>query len=227
MRLLILLILGIGLVIFFLQNSAPISLVFWGTLKTPSLPLAVWILLFAVAGIVSSLFIQLLSQKPRGVSGKRDYPRDATPYTPTPRPSPSPEPRKPEIREEARNISDTSPSEWESEDDEDWDLEEPPKEPTVAKYPTEKPPEPEKEQPLQPFPRSPSPYSYIYKQKETIKETIKETVKPPPKKTAREPGEIERKDRVYDANYRVISPPDRQYTQPTERPLDEDEEEWV
>jgi hypothetical protein len=219
MKLLILLILGIGLVIFFLQNSAPISLVFWGTIKTPSLPLAVWILLFALAGIVSSLFIQLLSQKPREVTGKGNYPRDAAPYIPEPRPSPSPEQRKPETREEVRNISGTSPSEWETGDDEDWDLEEPPKETTVAKYPTERPPEPEKEQPLQPFPRSPSPYSYVYKQKETIKL--------PPKKTARETEEIERKDQVYDANYRVISPPDRQYTQPGERPLDEDEEEWV
>lgn len=219
MKALMLLILGIGLVIFFIQNSAPISLVFWGMIKTPSLPLAIWILSFAVAGIFSSLLLQLLSGKPREVASKRDYLRDSQPYSPQPRPTPFSEPKKPQTREEERNIPDTSPSGWGRGEDEDWDIEEPPQEPTSPKYPSEKPPERREEQPLQTLPRNPSPYSYVYREKETVK--------PPAKSAGIQSREVSKKGQVYDANYRVITPPDRQYTQSPERTLDEDEEEWV
>lgn len=214
MRLVILLILGLGLIIFFLQNSAPIALVFWSTIKTPSLPVAVWIVLFALAGMLSSLLLQMLSQYPKEVSSNRNYPREQVSYSNQAPRSPSPETRNFQPID-----SESSPSDGVVDEDEDWDIEAPPKQATRPQYPP--PPVVEKkeeEAPPQPIPRSPSPYSYVYKEKETIKS--------PQKKTTKQAPETVKRDQVYDANYRVITPANKEYNTPTERPL-EDDEEWV
>lgn len=79
---LILVILGVMILgggIFFLQNTSPVlSLVFFGT-QTVSLPVGLWLVLSAIAGLLSSLILQLLLgvyPPPKSRSRNWDYPDD-------------------------------------------------------------------------------------------------------------------------------------------------------
>ena len=104
MRAVFLLVIVVGLTIFALQNVEPVlSLVFLGV-RSPALPLSIWILSSIAAGVVTSLLISALLafsnylSQPNGRTGRDSRSRpDAfpeerrTPYTPPP---PS---RKPEI----------------------------------------------------------------------------------------------------------------------------------
>lgn len=104
MRPVFLLVTVVGLTIFALQNVEPaLSLVFLGV-RSPALPLSIWILLSIAAGVVTSLVISALLgfsnylSQPRGRTGRDNtnrpdaFPNDKrTPY------APPPPPRKQEI----------------------------------------------------------------------------------------------------------------------------------
>ncbi|MEK0180256.1 LapA family protein [Microcoleus anatoxicus] len=101
MRAVFLLVIVVGLTIFALQNVDPVSLVFLG-MRSPAVPLSIWILFSIGVGVVTSLLISgllafsnYLSQ-PRGrndrQNGRNTFTEDnRTPY------AASPPPRKPEI----------------------------------------------------------------------------------------------------------------------------------
>ncbi|WP_341738424.1 LapA family protein [Microcoleus sp. CAWBG640] len=116
MRALFLLVIVVGLTIFALQNVAPVSLVFLG-MRSPAVPLSIWILFSIGTGVVTSLLISgllafsnYLSQM-RGRTSRNSPPRNTfaqdrrTPY------SPSPAPRKQEINpDRPRGNRETQPT---------------------------------------------------------------------------------------------------------------------
>jgi uncharacterized integral membrane protein len=104
MRPVFLLIIVVGLTIFALQNVEPaLSLVFLGV-RSPALPLSIWILLSIAAGVVTSLLISALLgfsnylSQPRGRTGldSRNRP-DTFPADKRTSYAPPPTPRKQEI----------------------------------------------------------------------------------------------------------------------------------
>lgn len=82
----LLLIIIVFLAIFSIQNLQSISLVFFG-FKSLTLPLSFWIILSLLAGIISSLFVQFLSTKPRQ---KTNYNQSFSPPPPPSNYPPSP-----------------------------------------------------------------------------------------------------------------------------------------
>lgn len=220
---LIIIILLVCLVLFVLQNQQSIPLVFFGT-KTTSLPVGLWVLSFAGAGLLTSLFIQLLSQP-----GQK---------TPTSRQEFNPPPTsRRTMREDFQEQEEQPPSykqipqtplynvsentqDWENEQDsEEWDIETPPAQPNpTPEYIEEKieeidqkisavdAPHVEMQQTPKSTTRQGSVYSYTYREGR--------------KKRDRSPKE------VYDADYRVITPPYRDNT-PQQTDRDDDEEDWV
>jgi hypothetical protein len=59
------------------QNLAVITLVFFGGIMTVKLPLAVWVLLFTLAGIISGLTLQFLYSFGRPLAAPKASPRIA------------------------------------------------------------------------------------------------------------------------------------------------------
>ncbi|MFM9263981.1 LapA family protein [Tychonema sp. BBK16] len=111
MRALFLLVTVVGLTIFALQNVQPMSLVFLG-MRSPALPLSIWILFTIGVGVVTSLLISgllafsnYLSQ-PRGRTDRKNGRNTFTEDDRTPYPV-SPLPRKPDI-EPDRNSRNTA-----------------------------------------------------------------------------------------------------------------------
>jgi len=101
MRALFLLVTVVGLTIFALQNVDPVSLVFLGV-RSPAVPLSIWILFSMGAGVVTSLLISALLgfsnylSQPRGRNDRHNGRNTFTQDNRTPYPA-SPPPRKPEI----------------------------------------------------------------------------------------------------------------------------------
>ncbi|MBZ8181970.1 LapA family protein [Oscillatoria salina] len=209
-----LLILG-GIIVFLLQNWSPVlPLVFFGT-QTVALPLAVWILLFAIAGILTSACLQVLNYRPRykNDAGFREIKSEEPPSPRSPRrettvsgsrgaepnsmPPPSPPPQT------------NTDSDW-IDDNDDWDLEEPPAQPTnPTSFKTSQADARFYEVKRQPqnISRTGSVYSYSYRDKEQTSST---------------PGE----QQIVDAKYRVITPPLRENTYESVPEKKIDEEDW-
>lgn len=98
----LLLLIGIGLVVFAFQNLSPLPLVILGA-QTQALPLAIWVLGSVAAGVLTSLAIALLfnlsgsraASRPRRPTGKRPTANrfsssSWTSWQPSPSPSPTP-----------------------------------------------------------------------------------------------------------------------------------------
>jgi hypothetical protein len=133
MRLLtLLLILGVG-VVFFVQNQQPVTLVFFGNLATLTLPIAGWVLLFIVAGALTSIFWQLLSigrnssPPPRSYRPPRSRPVSQPPspsrteWTPS-EPPPDSRPLQEPTRSPVQTPATSKQVDWESKDfQEEWD----------------------------------------------------------------------------------------------------------
>lgn len=244
--LLLISILGGGMLLL-AQNWSPVlPLVILGS-QVAVLPLALWILVFVVAGILTSAILQFLNY----LAGR--FTRGSV-RTPPPPPSPrsryseTPSTRPPKARrsskqgrieeepvkrifkeewefgqewdfEDASTVATPTPDvqEWGKKDepeDEDWNIEKPPVQPT---QPT--------------FKRS-------LDRSETIKrESVNFEVRQEPKNVSQsgsvytqqyreakssESG-LDKKEQVYDANYRVITPPVRQPPPETT----EEEEDWI
>lgn len=248
MRLLtILLALIIGIV-FFIQNQQAVTLVFFGNLASLALPISGWVLLFVMAGAITSLLWRVIlpSQKP---SASRFEAERSRPYTPPP--SPPRTPIAPDLRppqDYTRSSVDTplssSKTDWErtppKEEWDDWEVEQPVSEPS-AKPASETTSEPsqtfedsnrferkleennapafEVEQQPKIATRTGSVYSYVYRESKDKQDKEKE-----PNKVENE----ERKsDRVYDANYRVIRPSYQENVEVQPRQDEQDEEDWI
>ncbi|MGI0482959.1 hypothetical protein ACN4EE_19515 [Geminocystis sp. CENA526] len=72
--------------LFTLQNAQPITLVIFGY-NSLSLPLSLWVIVAVLAGILSSLIIQILSSS--SPQRKSDYSDNQKPYNPPPKPKSS------------------------------------------------------------------------------------------------------------------------------------------
>ncbi|MGK7932462.1 MAG: hypothetical protein AB4041_13660 [Microcystaceae cyanobacterium] len=201
------------------SNWQPITLYFLGNsaqtaLLSLSLPLALWVLLFTLAGFITGFFIQVLN---RLVSAS------PTPRRPRQRvTSPPPQPM---------GVSPNSERDWEQQRPNEWDIEEPPHSPTQTSYsppPTPKNPDP----PPQDRFKAESPS--VAKSSEQTPLDAEVKASSPPQKTTREgsvytytyrekgdrpaPPTANSSDQVYDANYRVITPPSNE---------PEPEEDWI
>ncbi len=239
MRLIILLLALIGTVILLVQNQQAIALYFLGTdsetaLFSLKLPLGVWVILFAMGGILTSLFIQLLTRSPRQLTAKQ-------PSKPRPRSQDTPETPYQRPQEKRSDWEVPPKPEWEDtvkevEDDDEWDIEEPPIEQTIPRKSSpleETRSEFEVQQPPKTVSREGTVYSYTYR------ELSDRVSSPPPSDPVpldqphedRDP-QVEKKPpatnpggEVYDANYRIITPP---YQPSQDRSPDEEEDEtWI
>jgi len=214
---LLLLVVG-GLTLFAFSNLSPVlPLVFLG-IKTPALPLATWVGGAIAAGAITSFFLQLLSYLQRGYSTRsleepgyvpprsRSFRRE-NPESPEPEPEPqtrytSPPPEPP---------TNSDASDWEERNDEDWDFDEEPAASTSRSQDFERdrprstngvdPTSYEVKQEPKTGSKSGSVYSYSYREPS-------------------DPG-VGKADAVYDANYRVITPPFQQPAKP-----EDDDDDW-
>lgn len=192
----------------FLQNSQALSLVVLGFYRTPELALGMWIILFTLAGVVTSFSWQLLRHTPKSTKQKvkKQIPKP-TDYRPN---SEWKGENKPT---DWANLPQTA-SEWEGENkptdwggippqtaEEPWETIPPP----PPETPPEKPPESTTTIPPQtPEPKLDTTYSFSY-------------VKSPPKQNQNN------RDQVYDAPYRILnSPPVVE-----DNKEEEDDEDWV
>jgi uncharacterized integral membrane protein len=185
-------------IIFTLQNQEVITVTLLNQPLPLKLPLSWWILLSTGAGMLTSLILQLFNQ----FSGNSNQGR----FSATVKQSNSPEP-SPDL--------DPKPSRTrlqESEPDDEWNIEEPPQiiperiESEWSARQKEQSNELEEEAPFQPPPRSSALYSYRYR----------ESQKKQPENTTSD-------QEVYDAEYRVITPP---YQDPPSEASEEDED-WI
>lgn len=201
MRIILLLVILGGLTLLLVQNWSPaLPLVFLGV-ATPPLPLAVWILISLAAGASTSLAIASLLQltnyvgQPKSSNQRQaQTPPKTAAYTAsgTTPKTPPPPPQ-----------SDRTVDDWQESADEDWDFEEnvdeqksPPQENVQDSRSYEVSSEPKSSY------RTGSVYSYSY----------------------REPSDsgVGRTESVYDADYRVLTPP---YREP-EKVQEQEEEDW-
>jgi hypothetical protein len=226
MRIVLLVLVVGGLALFALSNLSPVlTLVFLGS-TTVALPLATWIGIAIAAGAGTSFFLQLLSYLSRGYSSGRfeepEQPDEVPPRTRSfereTRETPEPEPKTrytpppPETPEPPRQNSNTL--DWEENVSEDWDFEEEPaaprsNQPDVSVDDSINPQQTRSSYEVKQEPKtssqSGSVYSYTY----------------------REQGEsgVGKADAVYDASYRLITPPYQPTSQQPPEP-EEDDDDW-
>jgi hypothetical protein len=186
------------------QNLQVITLVFFGGIMTVKLPLAVWVLLFTMTGIISGLTLQFLYSFGRPLASPKASSR--TPANPTAPPKSS---RPTYIQD--RSVSPSS-NDWERNSGDDWNLEASPEEATTIKDReefSEKINNGEKADSVKPqdaTSQTGSVYSYSYR---TDKQTRGDKV-----------------DQVYDVNYRIITP-SAQDAREDRDVKKEDEEDWI
>lgn len=220
--LLLMLVLG-SVALLALQNLSPVlALVFLGA-KTQALPVGVWIFAAIATGALTGSFLQLLTYlqrrplqarirkleaaepPPRSTQSRREtahtYTTQQTSYTPPPPPP-----------ETTNTEADGDGDDWEEEvaEDDDWgdESEEPrdrtPIRPPFAKESVEERTTYERQQEPKSASRSGSVYSYSYRE-------------------PRNSG-VGKTEAVYDASYRVITPP---YQEPEPvRKTNQDEDDW-
>lgn len=220
-RIVLLVLVGGGLALFAVSNLSPVlPLVFLG-MQTPALPVSVWIGIAIAAGAFSSFFIQFLNylqqgssrrslEEPGAVPPRSRAFRRETPEAPEPEPQfqytpPPPPPPPPETP--TKSVA----SDWEESSGEDWDFEEEPAAPTSnpqgsdtdSSKSTPQTDRTSYEVPQEPKAHSQtgSVYSYSYRE---------------PKESG-----VGKSEAVYDANYRVITPPFQKPPEP-----EGDEEDW-
>ncbi len=197
MQALIFLILLVCLSIFWLQNPQNIVLIFFGTPTPLQLSLATWILIFVATGAITSFFIQFLAI---GGSPVKTNPRKQRSKT---------------SRETEKATPPFKELDWDSQGDPEWEIETPPKTTSTPTYrPPEDIPPPLQDIPVpQTPPREPSIYSY----------TPPKAPEPQPEQPKKPKSET--KD-IYDANYRVITPPYSKGNK-TDTQNENEEEDWI
>ncbi len=205
-----------GLTLFGLSNLSPISLVFLG-MKTVELPLAVWVGGAIAAGAITSFCLQLLSSVPRGYSTQgferpSDLPPRTRSFTREAPEKPTSEPQTRYTSPPPKTPTNSATSDWEESVDEDWSFDEESAAPASSQRDFDREQSRSSErvdrssyeakQEPKTHSQSGSVYSYSY----------------------REPSEsgVGKAEAVYDANYRVITPPYEKAVEPEE----DDEEDW-
>ncbi|KJH71858.1 hypothetical protein [Aliterella atlantica] len=204
MRIILLLVILGGLTLLLVQNWSPVlPLVFLGV-TTPALPLAVWILFSLAAGASTSLAIASLLQLTNFFS----QPKSSSQRQVQPPPRTQSPPKQASYTATSTVPPKTSPppsdpaiDDWQESSNEDWDFEEddkqsPPQDRVQDSRNYEKSSEPKSGY------QTGSVYSYNY----------------------REPSDsgVGRTESVYDADYRVLTPP---YREP-EKVQEQEEEDW-
>jgi hypothetical protein len=213
-RILLLLLVGCGLVLFALSNLSPVLAVVFLGMKTVALPLAAWMGIAIASGAITSFCLQFLNYLQRAYSTPNpeevgDIPHQTRPFYRESPETPEPEPQ-PRYTPPPESTPNSYASDWEEGSNENWDFDAAPATPR-ANSPnfnrarsTGTPQTPRTTYEVNQEPKTKSQtgsvYSYSY----------------------REPTDsgVGRTDAVYDANYRVINPPD----QPTPEP--EDDDDW-
>ena len=174
--------------------------------QTPSLPLAAWMILFAIAGLLSSLIWQYLIQV--NSSSKLSNSRKSY-YTDRPFDKPQAKYSRPQAEVKTTRV-DTTVSDWEKTSAEDWDIQEtktPIDEKVVNNYEVKaKPPSPQN------LNRGDSVYSYKFREASPKKNEQSNTTK-----------SSNKVDEVYDAPYRTV---DSSSAIPNSPSVDDDEE-WI
>ncbi len=218
-QLISLLILVGGLAIFTIQNLSPsLSLMFLGN-QLPSLPVSVWILIAIASGILTYLIIHNLFKidhpqvKPFSPSKSSSDPVAKPPLDPVNQSSwgYTPEPVEPTPEPVYTAYGSVSPSELEPRgsrfaDDDDWETEVKPFDPaweTEGRNTPEQQPETATE--------SDSSYAYSYEDRDSSSTGV---------------GKVET---VYDADYRIITPPPKTKIQDDLKPKisnNYDQEDW-
>ncbi|BAT55449.1 unknown protein [Nostoc sp. NIES-3756] len=199
-----------GLTLLLVQNFSPaLPLVFLGMRSQP-IPLAVWILFSTAAGAGTSLLITSLFRLSNYFGGQS---RQTPPKSTTRRSTANrkeeftPPPSSKEAASKTNYAASDEFDDWETNSaDDDWDIEDKPREATTTKsQPDSFSDSSTYERPQQPKSGSQSGSTYSYSYRE-------------PKNTAA--GKTES---VYDADYRVIIPP---YQPPTKDTTDDDDDDW-
>jgi uncharacterized integral membrane protein len=219
--LILLLVLG-GLCVFVVQNQTLISLVLLGNIITPKLPLGIWVLLFGTAGLFTTLVGQFLNRLLSSSTSARTYLDEPEPPQPrSPQRKKSPKTTNTTQQQTTRLQESLDSSDWESQSNpdwakpdvnDDWDIENPPQEPTFTRPNFERnltdtqSQSFEAKQEPKTSSRSGSVYSYRYRDDPE--------------------SDSSKRDQIYDANYRVITPPYSQESQSTNNERTEDED-WI
>jgi hypothetical protein len=180
---------------------------------TPTLPLAAWMGIFAIAGIFSSLIWQSLNHvaTPTQATQKSTRPRYTDNFGENKVPTRQVEYTRPQTTFSSNDTSTKTVSDWEQPKSEDWETK-PPNNNTkeVRTNPATNRVPPETEERNRDLNRADSVYSYKFREeKESRNEAISD----------RKKGNV---DDVYDANYRTVKGPQS----PTSDRSEEDEE-WI
>lgn len=206
--------------ILFFQNQQPISLKIlcadtssqYCWYQTPTQPLAMWMGLFVIVGVISSLIWQLLQSLGSPQSSK-NY--DDKPFSPKEKSYSQKVPSSSATKTSRIDTSksSTSGSDWEySRQGEDWESEQSPSpkvNPKINKDDFVRESNFETRQEPQNIDRSGSTYSYQFKKNPKPEDKVKKNT-----------------DEVYDANYRTIN--SGQNSKVNQNPdISEDEEDWI
>jgi uncharacterized integral membrane protein len=216
LKLLTLLLASIATIIFYVQNQQLIALVFYGITIPIQFPVAVWVLLSVIAGILTSIALQILNNLGRSNSNRKD---------PARQPEPPPKPnKKPSKTPSAFPRTQTEELEWDSPPPpkKNWDGTIAESEPQIKREIKDIfPPQPEKNYEVERQPsreqKSGSVYSYTYREASKKDEEVT-------KKATKTPNSV---DKVYDANYRVIDAPSDTQPQEPRSSNNDDDEEWI
>ena len=243
MKLFVLLFILVSTVIFLIQNQQPIVLYFLGTnpqtaLFTWKLPIGIWVVLFSSAGILTSLIIQWLNQSSQSSASKTFMPpprrEPLNPSEQRPQPSDSPTSSR-EADWGAMPQRNWQGMEQEStEEGDDWDIEKPPTERTFPREELERQLQEDEainfevQQPPKKASRQGSVYSYTYRELREFEDSPppQDSVQPPPKKPGTPRSKSNTGDQVYDANYRILTPPYRN-SQESSTFDDSEDKDWV
>ncbi|MDB9315828.1 hypothetical protein PN462_22140 [Spirulina sp. CS-785/01] len=203
-------------VILVLENWTPsLSLVFFGS-RTIALPLSLWILGAIFAGLLTSLLIQFLNRRP-------------LPLTPNPSPKPPPRNRnrreeyenrtriqdEPQPRSQPRSDWEDPPSpDWETSTvDDGWDIERPPEASTIPRPNFSRDKEATRSYEVRKKPVKDSQKGTVYRQRYQEGEEK-------PEEQQEQQSESSNQNNIYEADYRVITPPYRKKEDSS------NEEEW-
>jgi len=214
----------IASIIFYFYNHSPVIPLTIVGFETIALPVGLWLILSAIAGLIISILLQLLLKLARPTtpsSGDRQTPKEPEPdpefqfpeqddtqanfSTQSDRTTRSRSAQSPNLGQKGNNPSQQASQDWDIPlDSEDWD--------EADDWNIEQPP-PRNSEPIYEMPQTPeqttqqgSMYAYRYRQPpSTVNPNDNEPEEPEVESTEQDfPSNPEK---IYDANYRVIRPP--------------------
>ncbi|WP_267384290.1 LapA family protein [Cyanobacterium sp. uoEpiScrs1] len=234
MKLLLLLLILVSTIVFLIQNPQPITLYFLGinaktALLTLTLPVGIWAFLFIILGFLTSLIITLINQFSSSFSLRGfTFPLQASQFS-----NSSPSSKKFDWGK--TSLRNWGKPEQEFDEEDAWDIEEPPTNSTFTCEQLEEPQAEEERATDFEILQSPkkvscqgSIYSYTYRELRDSENSslLRESVKPPPKKPETLKSKNKTVDQVYDANYRVLTPPYCE-NQKSSNCNQEEDQDWI